>query len=47
VSYHFVRRRTHRDADAEDLTQQVFADASASLRCDGRLARNLVPLPAD
>jgi RNA polymerase sigma-70 factor, ECF subfamily len=34
--YRFVRRRTHSDADAEDLTQQVFADASASLRCDGR-----------
>jgi RNA polymerase sigma factor (sigma-70 family) len=34
--YRFVRRRTHSDEDAEDLAQQVFADASASLRCDGR-----------
>jgi DNA-directed RNA polymerase specialized sigma24 family protein len=25
--YRFVRRRTSSDADAEDLTQQVFADA--------------------
>src|SRR3954470_12827263 len=34
--YRFVRRRTHSDKDAEDLAQQVFADAAASLRCDGR-----------
>jgi RNA polymerase sigma-70 factor (ECF subfamily) len=34
--YRFVRRRTQSDADAEDLAQQVFADASASLRVDGR-----------
>lgn len=34
--YRFVRRRARSDADAEDLTQQVFADAAASLPCDGR-----------
>jgi RNA polymerase sigma factor (sigma-70 family) len=33
--YRYVRRRTRDDHRAEDLTQQVFADAAASLRCDG------------
>jgi RNA polymerase sigma-70 factor (ECF subfamily) len=34
--YRFVRRRTRDEHHAEELTQQVFADAAASLRCDGR-----------
>jgi RNA polymerase sigma-70 factor (ECF subfamily) len=34
--YRFVRRRTSTDQDAEDLAQEVFADAAASLRYDGR-----------
>ena len=34
--YRFVRRRTRDHHDAEELTQQVFADAAASLRADGR-----------
>jgi len=33
--YRFVRRRTGDHHDAEELTQQVFADAAASLRADG------------
>jgi DNA-directed RNA polymerase specialized sigma24 family protein len=34
--YRYVRRRTPSEHEAEELTQQVFADAAASLRCDGR-----------
>jgi RNA polymerase sigma-70 factor, ECF subfamily len=34
--YRYVRRRTRDPHQAEELTQQVFADAAASLRCDGR-----------
>jgi RNA polymerase sigma-70 factor (ECF subfamily) len=34
--YRYVRRRTQSEHEAEELTQQVFADAAASLRCDGR-----------
>jgi RNA polymerase sigma factor (sigma-70 family) len=34
--YRFVRRRARSADEAEDLTQQVFADAAASLRSDGR-----------
>src|SRR5918911_2727578 len=34
--YRYVRRRGHSHHDAEDLAQQVFADAAASLRADGR-----------
>src|SRR6266576_3151623 len=34
--YRYVRRRTRDEHQAEELTQQVFADAAASLRCDGR-----------
>lgn len=34
--YRYVRRRTRDEHEAEELTQQVFADAAASLRCDGR-----------
>src|SRR5256885_9237332 len=34
--YRYVRRRTYDEHQAEELTQQVFADAAASLRCDGR-----------
>jgi RNA polymerase sigma factor (sigma-70 family) len=34
--YRYVRRRTRSEHEAEELTQQVFADAAASLRCDGR-----------
>ena len=30
--YRYVRRRTHDHHRAEELTQQVFADAAASLR---------------
>jgi RNA polymerase sigma factor (sigma-70 family) len=33
--YRFVRRRTRDDDRAEELTQQVFADAAASLRDTG------------
>jgi RNA polymerase sigma-70 factor (ECF subfamily) len=29
--YRFVRRRSRSDADAEDVTQEVFADAAAAL----------------
>jgi RNA polymerase sigma-70 factor, ECF subfamily len=34
--YRFVRRRTGDHHRAEELTQQVFADAAAALRADGR-----------
>ena len=34
--YRYVRHRGHSHHDAEDLAQQVFADAAASLRADGR-----------
>src|SRR5919202_2104695 len=34
--YRFVRRRTRDHHEAEELAQQVFADAAASLRADGR-----------
>ncbi len=34
--YRYVRRRTRSDHEAEELTQQVFADAARSLRSDGR-----------
>jgi RNA polymerase sigma-70 factor (ECF subfamily) len=34
--YGYVRRRTRDHHVAEELAQQVFADAAASLRCDGR-----------
>jgi RNA polymerase sigma-70 factor (ECF subfamily) len=34
--YRYVRRHSRDEHQAEDLTQQVFADAAASLRCDGR-----------
>jgi RNA polymerase sigma-70 factor (ECF subfamily) len=34
--YRYVRRRSRDEHQAEELTQQVFADAAASLRCDGR-----------
>jgi RNA polymerase sigma factor (sigma-70 family) len=34
--YRYVRRRARDEHQAEELTQQVFADAAASLRCDGR-----------
>jgi RNA polymerase sigma-70 factor (ECF subfamily) len=34
--YRYVRRRTQSEHEAEELTQQVFADAAAALRCDGR-----------
>jgi RNA polymerase sigma-70 factor (ECF subfamily) len=34
--YRFVRRRTGDHYRAEELTQQVFADAAAALRADGR-----------
>lgn len=34
--YRYVRRRTQSEHQAEELTQQVFADAAASLRSDGR-----------
>ena len=33
--YRYVRRRTHDHDRAEELTQQVFADAAASLRDTG------------
>jgi RNA polymerase sigma-70 factor (ECF subfamily) len=33
--YRYVRRRTRNHHSAEELTQQVFADAAASLRADG------------
>jgi DNA-directed RNA polymerase specialized sigma24 family protein len=33
--YRYVRRRTRDDDRAEELTQQVFADAAASLRETG------------
>ncbi|HSS80820.1 MAG TPA: RNA polymerase sigma factor [Gaiellaceae bacterium] len=33
--YRYVRRRTHDHHRAEDLTQQVFAEAAASLRDTG------------
>lgn len=33
--YRYVRRRTRDDGRAEELTQQVFADAAASLRDTG------------
>jgi RNA polymerase sigma-70 factor (ECF subfamily) len=33
--YRFIRRRTGDHHRAEDLAQQVFADAAASLRADG------------
>jgi RNA polymerase sigma-70 factor, ECF subfamily len=34
--YRFLRRRTPDHHSAEDLAQQVFADAATSLRADGR-----------
>ena len=34
--YDYVRRRTRDHHTAEELVQQVFAEAAASLRCDGR-----------
>jgi RNA polymerase sigma factor (sigma-70 family) len=34
--YRYVRRRAHDHHDAEDLAQQVFADAAAALRDDAR-----------
>lgn len=34
--YRYVRRRTHDHHEAEELAQQVFADAAASLGTDGR-----------
>ncbi len=34
--YRFVRRRTGDHHRAEELTQQVFAEAAAALRADGR-----------
>jgi RNA polymerase sigma-70 factor, ECF subfamily len=34
--YRFVRRRTGDHHRAEELTQQVFADAAGALRADGR-----------
>jgi RNA polymerase sigma-70 factor, ECF subfamily len=34
--YRFLRRRTPDHHSAEDLAQQVFADAAAALRADGR-----------
>jgi RNA polymerase sigma factor (sigma-70 family) len=34
--YRFLRRRTSDHHSAEDLAQQVFADAAARLRADGR-----------